>query len=52
MRTIKFEEKKIKITSEDTIEVFTLHKSTEIEGNVQFIMHEGRTFYLTEIISK
>jgi len=50
MRTIKFEGKKIVITGENIKEVFTLYESTELRRNTQFIVHEGITFYLTEII--
>lgn len=50
MRTIKFEEKRIVIKGEDMTEVFTLYKSTELEGNTQYINYQGRTFYLTQVI--
>lgn len=50
MRTIKFEEKRIVVKGEDMTEVFTLYKSTDLEGNTQYMTYQGRTFYLTQVI--
>ena len=50
MRTIKFEEKRIVVKGEDMTEVFTLYKSTDLEGNTQYMNYGGRTFYLTQVI--
>jgi len=49
MRAIKFEEKRIVIKGEESTEIFTLYKSTDLEGNTQYINYQGRTFYLTQI---